>query len=205
MKRHYKTIPAALLLLGVCAMLSSHISALEIPQRGPIPFDAFDMDGNGLISEAEFYTVRGERMSNRAAAGKPMQGAADAPSFTAFDTNGDGVLEPEELAAGQQAQREKRHMKSGGQGHPKSSGMGMGRHMPGYSDFDLNGDGKVIAEEFDEARSKRIAKRLEQGYQMRNLPNAPSFDELDTNGDGAISPDEFAAHQAKRLPQNMPE
>lgn len=171
----------------------------ETPVRGPIPFTAFDKDGNGLISEEEFNTVRGERMATRAAEGRPMRGAASAPAFSEFDTNGDGHLTPDELAAGQKAHMEKRR----GMGMGQGSGMdkGMGRNMPTFAEFDLDGDGKIIEKEFNEARSKRINERTQQGYQMRNLGSAPSFADLDANGDGEISSDEFTAHQARRHPQ----
>ena len=175
----------------------------EIPVRGPIPFTDFDKDGNGLISEEEFNAVRGERMATRAAEGRPMRGAASAPSFSKLDTNGDGQLTQDELAAGQKAQMEKRReMGMGrGQGRGMGQGMGMGRNMPAFSECDLDGDGKILEKEFNEARSKRISERVQQGYKMRNLDNAPSFADIDTNGDGEISAEEFTAHQSQRRQQ----
>ena len=80
-------------------------------------------------------------------------------------------------------------------------GMGMGRHMPTFSEYDLDSDGKILETEFSEARSKRISERTQQGYQMRNIGNAPSFADIDTNDDGEINSDEFAAHQAQRRQQ----
>jgi Ca2+-binding EF-hand superfamily protein len=77
-------------------------------------------------------------------------------------------------------------------------GGGMGRHMPTFAEFDLNGDGVLTEQELAEARAKRIAERSQQGYAMRNLENAPSFGALDLNGDGQITPEEFAAGQAQR-------
>lgn len=95
------------------------VQSEEIPARGPIPFTVFDEDDNGFISEKEFNTVRGERMATRVAEGRPMRGAASAPSFAEIDANGDGQLTRDELAAKQQAQMEQRR------------GMGMGSKMPG--------------------------------------------------------------------------
>lgn len=74
---------------------------------------------------------------------------------------------------------------------------GMGQDMPTFADCDLNGDGTITEEEFIKARSVRIAKRAQEGRQMKNLANAPSFDDIDTNDDGGVSPDEFSAHQAE--------
>ena len=73
--------------------------------------------------------------------------------------------------------------------------------MPAFHDFDLNKDGKVTEEEFNEARAARIADRAQKGYPMRGLANASSFAEIDTNHDGTLSPAEFAAHQASHRPQ----
>ena len=170
-----------------------------MPVRGPIPFTSFDKDGNGFISEQEFYDVRGERMAAKAAEGRPMRGAASAPSFSDFDTNGDGKLTQNELAAGQKARMENRPGMGMGQG--MGQGKGMGRNMPAYSEFDLNGDGRILEKEFYEARSMRVTERAQQGYQMKNLSNAPSFADIDTNGDGGISAEEFSAHQLQHRQQ----
>jgi Ca2+-binding EF-hand superfamily protein len=75
---------------------------------------------------------------------------------------------------------------------------GMGRNMPSFADFDLNGDGVIAETEFYEARAARIAKHAEEGRKMRNLANAPSFDDIDTDDDGSVSPDEFSAHQTEQ-------
>ena len=74
---------------------------------------------------------------------------------------------------------------------------GMGHNMPVFADFDLNGDGSITETEFLKARNERIAKRAQEGRQMKNLANAPSFQDIDTDDDGAMSPEEFAAHQAE--------
>lgn len=175
----------------------------EIPARGPIPFTSYDKDSNGLVSEEEFNAVREERISTRAAEGRPMIGAAMALSFSEFDTNGDGQLTQDELLAGQKTQMEKFKgvgMRRG-QGRGMRRGMGIGRNMPTFSEYDLDGDGKIVENEFNEARSKRISERVQQGYLMKNIVNAPSFSDIDTNGDGEISTEEFTAHQTGRLQQ----
>lgn len=81
------------------------------------------------------------------------------------------------------------------QGGGPGMGMGMGRNMPTFSEYDLNGDGKIVEQEFNEARAKRMGERAQQGFPMRNAGNAPAFKEMDQNGDGALSAEEFAAHQ----------
>jgi len=74
---------------------------------------------------------------------------------------------------------------------------GMGMNMPAFADCDLNGDGSITEDEFNKARSERIAKRAKEGRQLKNLANAPSFDDIDVDDNGGIDPDEFAAHQVE--------
>ncbi len=81
-------------------------------------------------------------------------------------------------------------------------GGGKGHNMPVFSDFDLNADGKIVADEFYQARSKRMAERAANGGKMRNAANAPSFEDIDVDGDGKVSAKEFSAHKAKRRAKN---
>jgi hypothetical protein len=56
-------------------------------------------------------------MQQRADDGFPMRNAGNAPEFSEFDSNGDGMLTSEELSTGQQAQMmNKRGGKGMGQG-----------------------------------------------------------------------------------------
>lgn len=72
-----------------------------------------------------------------------------------------------------------------------------GMNMPVFADCDLNDDGVITEAEFAKARGERIAKRAQEGRQMKNLANAPSFDDIDTDDNGEIGPEEFAAHLAE--------
>ena len=207
-----KTMPVGLIIavIGVSPAVSAPVEA--IPASGPIPFAAFDMDGNGLISEQEFNSVRGQRISTRAAADKPMSGAAGSSPFSEIDRNADNQLSQDELAARRNSQMEK-HRKMGmgpGSGMGQNRYMdhsrcmsqgrgqdrGMGRNMPTFADFDLDGDGKIPEEEFNQARASRISERAKQGYPMRNIASAPPFSHIDTNGDGVISEEEFYSSQS---------
>jgi Ca2+-binding EF-hand superfamily protein len=75
--------------------------------------------------------------------------------------------------------------------------------MPSFADFDLNKDGRITEEEFNEARAARIADRAQKGYPMRGMGNAATFADIDTNRDGTLSPAEFATHQAAHRQQMM--
>ena len=135
-----------------------------------------------------------------------MRRASGAPSFADFDTNSDGQLNPDELAAGQQAQMQKRSGARGpemGQGPGRGRGAGSGQDMPTFSEFDLNNDGMLDEDEFIEARGSRVSERAKQGYQMRGLSNMLQFSEIDRDGDGKVTQDEFSAGQAMHRQQRL--
>jgi Ca2+-binding EF-hand superfamily protein len=201
-----KTIPLGLVVAVASAFMPLSVQSEELPVRGPISFAAYDQDNSGFITEEEFNTVRLKRIETNAAQGWLMRGAATAPDFSVFDLDADGKLTPDELAVGQQAQMDKRREMGMGQGRGmgngkgqgQGQGMGMGMNMPAFSDYDLDGDGKLLEDEFNTARNQRIDEREQQGYQMRNRDNAPTFADIDANGNGEISAEEFAAHQSQR-------
>jgi len=206
MKKLFKSIPLVLVsFLGVTSL--SAISA-ELPVRGPIPFANYDRDGNGSISEQEFNQVRSERMAAKAAQGRPMKGAGNAPLFMSFDVNQDGQLTEQELIVGQQAQMQNRGSIRGqaanmGKGSGKGAGMGRKSNMPSFSEFDMNGDGVILEDELYEARAVRITERVKQGYPMRNITNPSSFEDIDANGDKKVTSEEFAKFQVKHRQQMM--
>ena len=185
-----KCIAMGLLTILVASVVSISAQAEDKSEHGPVPFAVFDMNENGFISEAEFYSVREQRMAAKASEGKKMRCAASAPSFADLDTDGDGQLSPEELTAGQKAHMGK--CKGQGAGH----GKGMKGEMPSFSDFDLDGDGVIIETEFNEGHAKRMSEMAAEGRQMKHMGEAPGFSGIDTNGDGGISEQELSDHQA---------
>lgn len=64
-------------------------------------FAEFDLDGNGVLTEAEFYQARGQRIAERSQQGYAMRGLADAPEFSVIDHNGDGQVDATEFASAQ--------------------------------------------------------------------------------------------------------
>ena len=187
-----KCIAAGLLTVFAGSIVPGSLQAEEGSKMGPPSFSVFDMDENGSISEAEFYSVREQRMAAAASEGKKMKCAADAPSFSDLDTDGNGQLSPEELAAGQKAHMEK--CRAMGQGAGK--GMGKKGHMSTFSDFDLDADGVIVEVEFNEVHAKKMSEMAAQGRQMKHAGEAPGFSGIDTNGDGVINEQEFSDHQS---------
>lgn len=182
------TLTALLITLPVLSHAESS------PFRGPIPFSAFDTDGNGMISEQEFKRTHDQRAAQREAEGRPMR--RQPPAFKSFDSNGDQLISAEELAAGQRG----RQLEPGSLG--KYDNIGRGRNMPAFAEFDLNKDDWITEKELDEARAQRISERAGQGYLMRNIGQAPAFSVIDSNQDGKISEAEFTAHQASHMRQS---
>ena len=187
-------ITAGLIIVLTGCIVISGAHAKEGSRHGPAPFSDFDMDENGFVSEAEFYSVREQRMAAKASEGKKMRCAQHAPSFADLDTDGDGQLSPEELTAGQKAHMGK--CKEMGHGDGKGMGMGMKGNMPQFSDFDLDGDGFITESEFNEGHAKKMSEMAASGHQMKHAGDAPGFAGIDTDGDGKISEQEFFDHQA---------
>lgn len=67
-----------------------------------------DLNGDGVITEAEFNQARGERIAKRAQEGRKMKNLANAPSFADIDTDDNGEIGPEEFAVHQAEHKKKR-------------------------------------------------------------------------------------------------
>ena len=103
-----------------------------IAQPGAAYFQNMDANGDGVISEQEFTQAHQQRMEARAAQGRPMRNAANAPQFVGMDLNGDGAVQPEELMQYQQQRMQQRWQSMPGYANPM---MG---NMPGYANPMMN-------------------------------------------------------------------
>ncbi len=200
-----KSITTGLLIVVAGSFMSINVQAEEVSSCASVPFAEFDKDGNGFVSEDEFNTTRGQHMAARAAEGKQLRGAASAPAFADIDTDGDGQLSQDELTVAHKAHKEKRHAMHKGQGKGTCEGSGkckgMKGNMPTFADFDLDGDGKIVEQEFNTGHAKKMSEMAAEGRQMRHVGDAPGFAGIDTNDDGEISEQEFATHQAEHHKQ----
>lgn len=135
MIRHQRLLSSAafLCLLGIGVAVPGSVSAQPPPgMRGPPTFADMDLNEDGAISAEEFAEHRAKRQAARAAQGRPMRNAGQAPRFEDWDKDGNGVLIPQELAEGQQARYAGRYPGWGrgwGPGHGPGYGRGIG---PGW-------------------------------------------------------------------------
>jgi len=177
--------------------------AADIPLTGPIPFKAMDKNRDKVISPDEYVSVYNQRKKMQEKAG--LQHTMNEPRFLFFDVNGDSKITAQELNDGRIKMRQQKFGTGRAlePGMSRGSGMGGGRNMPDFSDFDLNKDGVLVKDEFYEARAKRMYMRADEGFPMKNAARAPSFEVVDSNKDGKISPSEFKAHQQKHRQQRQ--
>jgi hypothetical protein len=64
MKRSMLACTALATLLAL-AMTPLPAADTDVPVRGPVPFNSFDTDGNGRVSQEEFKRAHSERLQQR--------------------------------------------------------------------------------------------------------------------------------------------
>ncbi|MCF6172387.1 MAG: hypothetical protein L3J44_01140 [Campylobacteraceae bacterium] len=76
---------------------------------------------------------------------------------------------------------------------------GMNQNTHSFSDFDIDGNGRVTKSEFENAQQKNMIANANAGKQMRNAGNAPTFEMIDTNKDGFVDTKEFQIQLQKNM------
>jgi len=209
--------------LAACSTTKEAHQAPPVPAHGPVPFAAFDLDGNGQISEEEFNTVRGERMAKKMAQRAAKHGDSehcatcgaclghkDGKRCEGKGQKGKGYFgKGEHKGHGQGHQCDKasgEHCATcpycGKQIHTKScdKASGKGAKKSGkkqgkdFSFFDLNGDGKLLKPEFYEARRKIKSRgRVAVSSALKQRLSDQIFDNFDANGNGEVTPEEYSS------------
>jgi len=144
----------------------------------------------GNITPEELKEVAEWMFDNFPPANFVGRGMKNRPTFSSFDTNGDGKITPKEFTAFQNA-----HMQSrmGQRGQMKNSNgmMSTRKNRSSFTDFDLNNNSVITKDEFLKVRAKKQAARAKAGYPMYNAVNALSFESIDKDSNGKITLDEF--------------
>lgn len=78
--------------------------------RGPVPFEALDLDRNGVVTAEEHAKVRSQRHAYLANRGYPMRNAANAPAFEQIDRDASGSISREELNQWRSQRMQQRRM-----------------------------------------------------------------------------------------------
>jgi len=188
----------------VVAFLAGTASVV-IAQQGPMPFYAFDSNRDGVISEQEFNQAHADRMAARAAQGRPMRNAANAPVFADLDLDADGMISQQELMQFQRARMQARRAMPGwGRGRAQGMPGRPGFMPPSFADIDANGDGCINPQEL--ARFRQAMMRGQSGMMQGRMGHQmPRYEEFDLNGDGVVLKDEFIEARGQRVAQRAKE
>lgn len=124
----YSLATASIIAL-LCATAAAAQPGAASRWAGAPPMTVMDRDGDGLVSADEFALHRAERIAARAAEGRMLRNAGNAPVFEDWDLNADGLLSAAELDSGRQARFAARGAARGGAYGP-GAGPGAGRPCP---------------------------------------------------------------------------
>ena len=111
------TIGVTALLLGAAAIASDPGQwerADYYERRGPMPFEVYDLNQDGVITAEEHAKARSERQEARAGMGYPVRNARFAPSFEQIDVDGSGSIDKAELSAHQSRCMQQKYPGRGG-------------------------------------------------------------------------------------------
>jgi hypothetical protein len=102
------------LLTGIATASPDEYEREEYYERpGPMPFEALDLDGDGVVTAQEHAQVRAQRHAAMAKRGYPMRNAAGAPRFEQIDSDGDESISRDELSAHQLQRMQRKGMHHG--------------------------------------------------------------------------------------------
>lgn len=138
MKR-FKTVNYTTALLVAIVAAPALAEEPTVPATGPVPFESFDADGSGDVSQEEFNRMHSERIRVRSGEQRQFGNMGSAPGFSDIDTDGDGRLNRNEIQVHQQKRQAHRnqmrqeHRERNRMDGPAGSGAGMGGGYGGKS------------------------------------------------------------------------
>lgn len=187
MKRSIKQALVGVLLAGTAL---AAVPAVAQQMNGQPPMRAQMQDGTGPMAGGMGAGPMGGAGMMGQMGGADMGDGPMSMMFDRFDTDGDGTVTKEEIAA---------------------------KRAADAVALDANGDGKLSAEELVAADLRRMQQRVEERVKARiaaqdidgdgmlsaaelAMPDMPAmmFQRLDANGDGALDKDELAAAKARK-------
>ena len=113
-KVFYFTLVLALLAGTAMASPDEYEREEYYERRGPMPFEVYDLNQDGVVTAEEHAQVRRDRQAIRARSGYPMRNAASAPSFEQIDTDKSDSISREELSTWHTQRMRNRAMGWGG-------------------------------------------------------------------------------------------
>lgn len=113
-----KFVTACFYLIGATFLIAE-----TLPNKGPLPFEAYDKDNNNVITAKEFDAIKQQRMTQKAKDGRVMRNAGNSAVFSDIDTNNDGIITKEELTIHQEKRFMNRMNNKGGKGMGKGQGQ----------------------------------------------------------------------------------
>lgn len=106
--------------------IATVVFAQNLPDKGPVAFDVYDVNKDNQISQAEFNAIKNQRMTEKYNKGYPMRKAGSSPTFEDMDLNKDGKIIQTEMTTFQQQRfntRMNQKMKQRGQKGFMQKGM----------------------------------------------------------------------------------
>lgn len=72
-----------------------------------------------------------------------------------------------------------------------------------FSEFDLDGNGAIVEQEWLDGHAERMKAMAEEGRKMKHAGEMPTFASIDLDGNGQVDEAEFEAHKQAHQHQHQ--